>query len=159
VVIPASVTDIKVGAFGSCKALSSIYCYTTAPVDMSFSGDGFWGVDKTSCLLYVPIGKKAAYKSALYWKDFVNIIEMPTELPTFSAEKLRLYPYPITESFQIQGIEGEFSINIYDTNGRTLINKKVQANENISLSNFTKGLYIIRIFTKEGSIEQKIMKQ
>jgi hypothetical protein len=32
-------------------------------------------VDKTSCILYVPVGSKAAYQAAGQWKDFQNIVE------------------------------------------------------------------------------------
>jgi len=156
--IPASVNDIDVGAFGSCKALSSVYSYAITPVDMSFAGDGFWGVDKTTCILYVPIGSKKAYQNAIYWKDFKNIIEMPTAIPALLDEKINIYLDPVTESFRIHGIEGIITISIYDINGKALLRKQVQANENVTMSNFPKGIYIIRILTKEGTMERKILK-
>ena len=157
--IPASVTIIGPGAFSACSKISTVYAYTVIPVDMSFSGDGFWGVDKTTCILYVPIGRKTAYKSTQYWQDFTNIIEMPTAVPVLLDEKISIYPNPIAESFRIQGIEGIITISIYDINGKALLRKQVQANENIYVSNFPKGLYFIRIFTKEGTIERKILKE
>ena len=157
--IPASVNDIEVGAFGYCTGLTSIYADPTTPVDMSFSGDGFYGVNKTTCILYVPLARKTAYKNTQYWQDFVNIIEMPTAVPAILDSKISIYPNSIAESFRIQGIEGIITISIYDMNGKTLLSKQVQANENISVSNFPKGLYLIRIHTKEGIIERKILKE
>lgn len=157
--IPASVNDIDIGAFGSCKALSSVYSYSTTPVDMSFAGDGFWGVNKSTCILYVPIGSKKAYQVAMYWKDFTQIVEMPTAVPALLDEKTNIYLDPVIESFRINGIEGIITISIYDINGKMLLCKQVQANENISVSNFPKGIYIIRILTKEGTMERKILKE
>jgi len=156
--IPASVTMIGPGAFSACPGISTVYAYTVTPVDMSFSGDGFWGIDKTTCILYVPIGKKTAYLNTMYWKDFTHIIEMPTAIPTLNAEEINIYLDPVSESFRIHGIEGIYTISIYDMNGRAMLCKQVQSNENISISNFPTGLYVVRIITKEGTIVQKVLK-
>jgi len=156
--IPASVNEIDVGAFGSCKALSTVYSYSITPVDMSFAGDGFWGVNKTTCILYVPMGSMKAYQNAIYWKDFANIVEMPTAVPSLLDEKINIYQDPVTGSFRIHGIDGLITVSIYDLNGKALLHKQVQANENISVSNFPKGIYIIRVSTNEGTMERKILK-
>jgi hypothetical protein len=157
--IPASVTEIGSGAFTACPALSTIYSYLGTPIDMSFYGDAFWGIDKTTCILYVPIGKKTAYLNRMYWKDFTHIVEMTTAVPALTDENVSIYLDPITGSFRIQGIQGASIISIYDLNGRMLLNKEIQADDIISVSNFPNGLYIVRILTKEGIIEKKILKK
>lgn len=157
--IPASVTSIDVGAFGSCKALSSVYLYSSTPVDMSFGGDGFWGVNKATCILYVPIGSKKAYQETKFWNEFAQIVEMPTSVSALLDEKINVYSDPVTKSIRIQGIEGIVTITLYDINAKVLLHKQVQANEYISVSDVPKGIYIIRIITNEGTIERKIFNE
>lgn len=156
--IPQSVIEIKIGAFGLCKALSSVYSYSINPVDMSFSGDGFWGIDKTTCVLYVPIGRKTAYLNAMYWKDFTQIIEMPTSVPAVNNEGIGIYPNSGSGLYYVRGIAGICSISIYNVNGKSMLSKQVENNENISLTGFPTGLYLVRIITKEGEVVQKILK-
>ena len=42
------------------------------------SGSVFEGVDKETCILYVPEGSVDAYKAASEWKDFKNILPIGT---------------------------------------------------------------------------------
>jgi hypothetical protein len=94
----------------------------------------------------------------MYWKDFTHINEMPTDIATLKAEKINIYLDPASASFSIHGIEGISSISIYDLNGKAMLCKQVQPDENISISNFPAGMYIVRIITREGTIEKKILK-
>ena len=73
--IPSSVTTIEANAFNSCGNLSKIYVESSTPVDLSSSADVFLNVDRSSCILYVPVGYKAAYQAANQWRDFQNIVE------------------------------------------------------------------------------------
>ena len=75
--IPSSVSSIGGGAFTYCSSLGSIYAYGVTPVDLSSSSDVFVSVDKTSCILHVPLGTTGLYTATSQWKDFTNIIEMP----------------------------------------------------------------------------------
>ncbi|MFA5045960.1 MAG: leucine-rich repeat protein, partial [Paludibacter sp.] len=155
--IPTSVTSLGSATF-SCSGLNSIYVYSKTPIPIYSWISVFDNVNKSICVLYVPVGSKALYKSAYLWQDFVNIIEMPTAVPTINAEKISIYLDPVSGSFSIHGIEGIYTISIYDMNGRAMLCKQVQSNENISISNFPTGMYIIRIITKIGTIEQKVLK-
>lgn len=71
--IPNSVTSIGSSAFYGCSGLASIKVNWPRP--LSISTDIFSGVDKTTCMLYVPKGTSAMYMSAPVWIDFVNIQE------------------------------------------------------------------------------------
>ena len=93
VTIPSSVTEVDYNAFDNCKLLSDVYCYATeVPKQIStIGGTGdyinsfniFSGVDLTHASLYVPVGCKDKYATALYWKDFSSIIEVIDDADLF----------------------------------------------------------------------------
>ena len=74
--------------FYYCINLKSITIYIVEPINLSTvaarayvraltrSGedDVFAGVDKNTCILYVPEGSVEKYKAAPVWKDFKNIL-------------------------------------------------------------------------------------
>ena len=93
--IPNSVTSIGRGAFWDCSSLTSVtipssvieigdyafwQCYnlTTVMVDiatpLAISENCF--TNRANATLYVPMGCKAAYETADYWKEFKEIIEI-----------------------------------------------------------------------------------
>ena len=86
--IPASITSIGASAFAGCTNLKSITVYNETPINLSVVSargftrtDGssvFEGVDKETCILYVPEGSVDAYKAAPGWKDFKNILAIGT---------------------------------------------------------------------------------
>ncbi len=89
-----SVTKIGDWAFAGCSGLERIYSYAVNPPVCEHpnytSNDVFSNVDKQSCVLYVPKGSKAAYRSADRWRNFVNIVEMRPE-PVGPGMPLTLY--------------------------------------------------------------------
>lgn len=127
--IPSSITSIGDKAFKGCSNLKSITLYITTPISLAVAGtrgamtraDGnsvFDGVDKATCILYVPEGSVDLYKAAPVWKDFQNIFAIGTT-----------------------GINGIIMNNepqdIYDLQGR-----KVRA-KSASLEGLRRGIYII----------------
>ncbi len=157
--IPSSITNIGTSAFFNCSSLSSLYVLSPNPIVLPSTSNVFYNINNASCTLYVPIGSKAKYQSATLWKDFQNIVEMSTAVPTLSDKKVYLYPNPMTESFQISGVEGTSTVSVSDLNGKTLFSKQVLGNENISVVKLPKGRYIAKIITAEGTIERKIIKE
>ncbi len=71
--IPISVTTIGDDAFRDCSALKDIYSLRSTPA--TCKDTIFIGINTTTCTLHVPVGSKANYKAADYWKDFTNIVE------------------------------------------------------------------------------------
>jgi YD repeat-containing protein len=71
---------------------------------------------------------------------------------------VKLYPNPASESFCISGFEGTALITIRDISCKTLLTKQIIANENISVNNFPKGVYIVKIINDEGTVERKLIK-
>lgn len=64
---------IQDNAFAGCKKLSSIYAKMQTPTVMTFFGV-FRSVDKSNCILYVPIEAVELFKKANVWKEFENIV-------------------------------------------------------------------------------------
>ncbi len=91
IVIPGSVNSIGASAFAGCTNLKSITVNRVTPIDLSAvagvrgamtragsSSSVFEGVNKETCILYVPAESIDAYKQAVGWKDFKNILAIGT---------------------------------------------------------------------------------
>jgi hypothetical protein len=72
--IPATVNMIGDYAFAWCQKLESITAMPIHPVDIRDRWGVFEGVDKSTCVLYVPIGSKVAYENVDQWRDFEHIV-------------------------------------------------------------------------------------
>jgi hypothetical protein len=158
IVIPSSVTAISYNAFSSCSGLTSITSFCKVPADLPALSDAFMGIDKAKCTLYVPIGSKSSYKSAYQWKDFQNIVEMTTAVPTIVDEKIKIYPNPITEGFKIDGIDGKASIKLIDKDGRVFFSKSVVGDEYIPMNGIPSGVYVLVITITSEIVTRKIIK-
>lgn len=130
VTIPNSIDFIGEYAFAGCSNLKSITVNWSEPIDLATPAsvrglqtrsDGnsvFEGVDKATCILYVPNGSVEAYKAAEVWKEF-QIIK------------------PISET-GINGIVNDgISFDVYDLQGR-----KVRQNVT-TLKGLPSGIYIV----------------
>ncbi len=71
VTIPNSVTSIGSYAFEECSSLTSVKVDIASPLPINSSTFP----NRTNSTLIVPVGSKAAYQAANYWKDFKRIIE------------------------------------------------------------------------------------
>ena len=80
-------------------------------------------------------------------------------MPVIDNTTIRLYPNPATDGFYVNGIEGTFLLTLFDINGRMLITEKVTDNKLISIGTLTKGIYVVKIITNEGTIERKLVKK
>jgi len=84
ITIPAKTQYIEFDAFLNCSSLQAIYVESSSPLlfyPNSFGVIGssinfFEGVNKNSCILYVPTGSKAVYQKSIQWNSFKNIIEI-----------------------------------------------------------------------------------
>lgn len=91
-IIPASVDSIGNGAFNECYDLESIYTYDKRPINLNFTSNIFYLINKNQCTLYVPYLTSSMYQSASGWSDFENIEEM-------SDECISVHDFPYTEDF------------------------------------------------------------
>jgi hypothetical protein len=74
-------------------------------------------------------------------------------------QELVLFPNPITDYFQLRGIQGKTVIAINDLNGRVILRKNIDHDETIPVNGLKKGIYFIRINNHEGIIVKKLIKE
>lgn len=130
--IPSSITSIGDKAFKGCSNLKSITVYITTPISLAVAGtrgegtrsdDGtfvFEGVDKLTCVLYVPDGSVDLYKAAPVWCEFKHIVPIST----------------LTGISSVNITEGE-PFDVYNLQGRKV---KSMATD---LRGLPRGIYII----------------
>lgn len=160
ITIPASVTSIEHYSLGLCSGLTAIYVYKPTPVDLSSIFGVFYGVNISTCKLYVPIGSKSLYQAANQWKDFTNIAEFVTAVPRVSDDvSVQIYPNPVKNGFYINWLEGDAMLYITDLNGRTMLKKKVTKTIYIPVQSLTKGIYNVNLVNERINIKQKIIIQ
>ena len=73
--IPNSTNSIAKEAFAGCSGLTSVTVENNTPITITSSV--FSNI--ANATLYVPVGSKAAYQAADYWKEFKEIIEMDAD--------------------------------------------------------------------------------
>jgi len=75
-----------------------------------------------------------------------------------ASESVNIYPNPVTDGFQINGLEGSGMLTLTDLSGKALLTKQVKTNDYVSVGYLPKGVYIARITTANGIIERKLLK-
>ncbi len=85
-------------------------------------------------------------------------MNVTANLTNFSELELSIYPNPVLNTFQIQGVENltNFELKIYDMKGRLLMSKENETT--INLESLASGHYIYRLKSKEGYKTGKIIK-
>ena len=84
IVIPESVTYIGGWAFNVCNDLVSVTMKRKDPIGIGY----FSFSNRSNATLYVPVGSKAAYEAAEYWKEFKEIIEFVSDDPITFADSI-----------------------------------------------------------------------
>ena len=113
VTIPSSITNIGDKAFKGCSNLKSITVYITTPISLAVAGTRggttrvvstsvFDGVDKTTCILYVPEASVNLYKTAPVWKEFQHILPLSSN-PTGISGVTKTEDEP----FDIYNLQGQ----------------------------------------------------
>ena len=106
---------------------------------------------------FVPIDQnnyEAATKTVL-----INVLLSTGKTEFGHNEFIVVYPNPVIDAFDITGIDGKATISLTDLNGRTILTKEISADEKVTVSNLTSGLYLIRITTGKGAVLKKMVKK
>jgi len=96
VTIGNAVQTIGDSAFAFCSGLTKVINYRSTP--QAINSSVFYGVDKTTCILYVPDESIDDYRATIVWKQFLNI-------------------KPISEYVGINGTRLEETLTAYSQNG------------------------------------------
>ncbi len=70
ITIPRSVTQLGRDAFWFCSSLKTVTVEWDTPIDVDFDSSNDPFPSKDGITLFVPEGKKSAYQSHLYWRQF-----------------------------------------------------------------------------------------
>ncbi len=77
-----------------------------------------------------------------------------------NANRVTIFPNPTKDFFKLSNYENIKKIEIYDLNGKKLLFKNDFEDEKISIQNFSKGIYSIKIYFDNGDItSDKIIKE
>ncbi len=64
---------------------------------------------------------------------------------SLSNQHIAVYPNPAATSFSVEGLQKEGVIKIYDVTGKKVIEKTIAPKEEISVSGWNKGVYIVKL--------------
>lgn len=139
ITIPNNVTSMGESVFYNCTGLKEIHSKNATPpttVDKTF-----FDLNKTTCKVYVPKGYSAAYNEAAGWKDFTNIEEESTAIPSTKANCITVYAEG--DAIIVKGATLGDDISIYTESGALLQRTKVA--DRIVRINVSNGLtYLIK---------------
>ena len=98
----------------------------------------------------------------IYSRPFNLSISFPSDVPENKILGIRVYPNPTKGLLNIEFTNSFFaegSLEMYDSHGRIIIHKQLEDNINqvIDLSQFSKGIYLLRIKSKIRSFNQKVV--
>jgi len=62
----------------------------------------------------------------------------------FAKNKLKIYPNPAVDYFTIK-LDEEANVTIYDSSGRIVLDKSIQANEQVNTSDLASGVYLVQV--------------
>ena len=101
VTIPNSVTSIGGAAFSGCTGLQKVYSKVENVFTINYNT--FDTNTYSNAKLYVPIGKKAAYKGTEAWKQFTNIEEY--DYSTGIAAQQMGKDVKVVDAYQLNGLK------------------------------------------------------
>lgn len=128
--------EIGNGAFSGCSALADIYCVYDTPPTASPT-DCFKDVNLSTCKLWVPEGKLAAYQAAPVWKDFLNITEK--NFGGVDGIDSQAVPYTIKGNRLTAVVS--IRVDVYTADGRHLLVRTLSPGDTLDLPS---GLLIVR---------------
>ncbi len=144
VTIGENVEKIGNGTFAGCSKLSIINSLNPIPpiiYSSTFNGEN--GLDKSTCVLNVPVGSKAVYQLAPYWNEFFNI----NEVDFAGIEEITIDNDVIVTvkdgNITVNGLDANVAIEVYNTSGQMLY-----CGTETSIPVATSGIYIVKVQNK-----------
>ena len=78
---------------------------------------------------------------------------------TNTPGKIQFYPNPVKDFMVVTGFDNMAILHIIDLNGKTVLTKTIQSNDNISLSNLQSGMYVLKLNSLKGTKVSKFVKE
>ena len=154
ITIPNSVTSIDDNALYSCSNLSAIHSQAAIPptlIQRYQSGAKVFGlIDKSVCILYVPVGSKTAYLGAAQWKDFKNIVEVTTDVLSLIQDKINIKVK--SNKIILNNIKPGVTVQIFTTDGKMIFQEK-SINQTLDIVLPKNYIYIV----KAGDYRAKVI--
>ncbi|MDR0790062.1 MAG: leucine-rich repeat protein [Bacteroidales bacterium] len=150
VTIGNSVTSIGECAFNECTGLTSVTCNAiTPPTINSYT---FYNIGANP-VFYVPCSSQAAYLAAQYW-SVLNYGECVGLNDIDGVAEVSIYPNPVKDVLNIDCVDKVESVEVFN-----LLGQKVYAGikTTIDVSNFTKGNYVVKVYTDKGVMTKKFV--
>lgn len=166
--IPSSVTTIGSYAFHSCSGFTSIIALSTTPINIVGSSDVFYNINKTTCILNVPVGSKSLYAAADQWKNFINIEDGTiTSVNEVSTNSITIFPNPAISYITVSDLSSlvndkTVTLSVTNVSGSTLFTQDVEFSINtltLDVSSFKSGIYFIAIQTSNGKVVKRFVKE
>jgi hypothetical protein len=88
-----------------------------------------------------------------------NVGNYPLSAVEISENKFSVYPNPTSDFINLKSLENnvEYMISIFDIFGKEIINN-LKNPKQIEISSFVNGQYILKIETKDGIINERLLK-
>ena len=161
VIIPVNVTTIGASAFLNLSNLKTVQVLN--PVPAAITTSEFSGVNLASATLLVPTeAAKLAYEAADVWKDFGSIVV--AVLSTNNLEQaldFSVFPNPTNGVVTIKSKPlSNASVRIYDLDGRVLLTNNIRGTASeINISEFSSGVYLLKVSVENNEFVKRIVKQ
>ncbi|MDG1101687.1 MAG: family 16 glycosylhydrolase [Saprospiraceae bacterium] len=110
-------------------------------------GDGTFNLQPIGDLSVAKVDWVRAYKPAAPLAVNDNIIE----------DAFNIYPNPANHFVNIKSQEDNYSLTVYDMNGRRLFNSQHSKSTKVNVSNFENGLYIFKITSNKAIKTYKVL--
>lgn len=98
------------------------------------------------------------YNNPIVTNNYITTIQNPLGNNQFEVEKLSIYPNPVKDVLQFKCDKKIAKVEVFDIAGRILSSNSITENK-LDLSDLKIGHYILKIFTEEGTLSAKIIKE
>ncbi len=146
--ISNSLNKIGLCAFTYCSNLTEIHIKAINPPILSYYNNQlvkwhstFDNVNKTTCVLFVPIGSILAYQTAEQWKDFSNIVEETTSISALAEDKINICIS--NDRIMLTNLSFGIIVQVITSEGK-VIYQSIVKNETLSLKLRQNQTYIIK---------------
>lgn len=115
---------------------------------------GFLGLNDISFTLdgSYPVGLTCYTDKTTEYRHPVFPYCKPSAVRDLSKNDYTLHPNPAIDNIKVSGIPSGAKINFYNLNGTMIMSRKTEPNEDINVSSFIPGMYIVEILDTSSSL-------